>query len=695
MSGNSKQPPVLATTDTKRGLPNTNTASYTDTAKVVSYDIAYDEETGLLTNSKSQLPQPKALSSAPEKIKATDEQNDQSGVSVDNSKPRLDNAERQRRIRQSRVTMFAAENFLSFVDFFQMFALIWTVMFRVPWPKEWGDYTSWTLFANLDFSEYLFYLNYTQSLNRTAGTADPHFSMWGELRGWGLLYAGIWAIIVSLLLFLLICIHCTAQSYHANKFWQAPWLQNALQWFFYVVYFPAAVSLLRPFACTFSSFHGKVVMDHDTTQECWLFEFSAEGRHGIVCIILGIIAAILLLYMPAWTISHLKRHIIFDGVERHEFFLEQKQAEYVLGINKDFVTANIVFFSSFKQPGTAFRFLAFLRKFAWVLIYIFVRQNAAMQLGLLWGVQVLWIVTLTSLRPFRVSGSNVVLLILDYTMVVYGLLCLLRGTGINSDAFVDSVFQIILVVVVGCGLFVAILTWMIYGARSRCNPSQYQVQSPDTLALHWIAEIDRVKQTLFNINAKPLELINIDELRTELKSMSACFHEARQMKHILRFTLQDCMEDVQAAVDECESLAMFPNAKLSRVLPSLRAQLDHHAEVHALVAPRSKRWLRKLESMRLFRVGYRGPQSDSDDDFADWEEDAGNETVAELVAQTQSALMPPVNQDAVVALKRQWKARISRWKQEYYRTTGTKPKADDMWQIDEWRRNYVLLKDET
>ena len=154
------------------------------------------------------------------------------------------------------------------------------------------------------------------------------------------------------------------------------------------------------------------------------------------------------------------------------------------------------------------------------------------------------------------------------------------------------------------------------------------------------------------------------------------------------------MEDVQATVDECEDRAMFPNDKLTAVMPSLRAELENLSEVHALVAPRSRRWIRKLEALRLFRIGYRGPQSDSDDDFSDWKDDT-ELTTAELLSRTQDALIPPVDQEAANDLKIHWRARIQRWKQDFYNRTGAKPKTDDMWEIDEWRKSYLLLKDAT
>ena len=113
---------------------------------------------------------------------------------------------------------------------------------------------------------YWFYHNYTTSLNQSAGTADPHFSMWGEIRGYGLIYAGAWAAGCLILQVLIICIHSTKQSFHAHRCWQAPSLQRGLQWTLYVLYLPFAIALLRPFACEYSEFYGVTVMDHDTSQ---------------------------------------------------------------------------------------------------------------------------------------------------------------------------------------------------------------------------------------------------------------------------------------------------------------------------------------------------------------------------------------------------------------------------------------------
>ena len=45
--------------------------------------------------------------------------------------------------------------------------------------------------------------------------------------------------------------------------------------------------------------------------------------------IIAVVAGCFLVYMPAWSLVHLKRHIVFDGRQRHEHFIQQKQAEYV------------------------------------------------------------------------------------------------------------------------------------------------------------------------------------------------------------------------------------------------------------------------------------------------------------------------------------------------------------------------------
>ena len=509
-----------------------------------SYD-ASDEEAGLL-GSKRPVGRHRIV---PRSLREVGADNDGDGFDDSNrrnpsggssrsssSKPTLE--EQRIASRRAEVAMYASENFLNFVDFFQLFGLLWAIMFHVPWPTEWVMYTSWTLFANLDGSMYWFYHNYTASLNRSSGTPDPHFNLWGEIRGYGLLYSGIWTAVCLAFIVLVICIHSTKQSFHADKCWQRPVLRRFIQWSAYVFYLPFGIAFLRPFACSYSDFLGATVMDHDTTQECWRFEFTSDGFHGIACVIMGVVASVYLLYTPAWTIVHAKRHVVFEGRQRHEHFVQQKQCEYVLGINADFVNENMAYFSSFRQPMTSFRFIVFVRKLLLLLVYIFARTNIVTQLGLLWGVQLAWCITFTAFPPFRVRSSNIVMLVLDYTYLALGLLSLLRGGGTNSDAFVDSYFQIILVGVVGTGVGLALLVWLVDGAFLTCNPVQYRVDDPDAVTRHWVEEIRRVDQTLFALNSKPLELVDIDELRSELKSMFECFHEARENKHILRYTLQ-------------------------------------------------------------------------------------------------------------------------------------------------------------
>jgi len=207
-----------------------------------------DEESGLLASKRLKANEKRPLPKTPHQRET----------------PR----EKMLRVRRSYIALYAAENAMSFLEFFQLYAVMWAIMFHVPWPAEWTEYSAWTLFANLDGSMYWFYHNYTEFLNHSIGTPDPHFNMWGETREYGLVYAGVWAIVALALIVLVIWIHATRQSFNSKKCWRTPWLRSALQWFFYVTYLPFAISLLRPFACSYSDFRGKIVMDHDTLQVC-------------------------------------------------------------------------------------------------------------------------------------------------------------------------------------------------------------------------------------------------------------------------------------------------------------------------------------------------------------------------------------------------------------------------------------------
>jgi len=193
-------------------------------------------------------------------------------------------------------------------------------------------------------------------------------------------------------------------------------------------------------------------------------------------VVIGSIAAVLLLYIPVWSIIHGKEHVVFDGRERHEHFLQQKQTEYVLGINNDYTVDNLAYIASFKQPITNFRVFVFARKLAVALLYVFLRENVIAMLGIMWGLQLAWCMAFTAFPPFRVRGSNVVMLLLDYTFAILGLLSVLKASNTNSDAFVDSNFQFILIIVVGVGLLLALLMWLFDGSCLACNPVEYSVR---------------------------------------------------------------------------------------------------------------------------------------------------------------------------------------------------------------------------
>ena len=72
-----------------------------------------------------------------------------------NGKTKLSLEEKAMRQRQHEVAQYAVENLLNFVEFMQLFALLWAIMFRIPWPEDFVRYSSWTLFFNLDGAMYV------------------------------------------------------------------------------------------------------------------------------------------------------------------------------------------------------------------------------------------------------------------------------------------------------------------------------------------------------------------------------------------------------------------------------------------------------------------------------------------------------------------------------------------------------------
>lgn len=601
-------------------------------------------------------------------------------------------------IKVSKVSLYISENLFTFVDFFQQLGLLWAISFLVDWPPQFLLSTCWFLGFNIDISMMYFY--YNQSIfksDNTAGKADPHFSDWGELREGYLLYAFIWSLVGMLMIGLVAWMwthdwFCGTLRHEKTHDIAKNRLRHSLFWISYVIGVPIVLALLRPFVCEPPTAPGagtEYVMAFDTSQKC------LTAVHIFAVVMFGLIAGTFVVGLY-FSFAHMVHpHTVYKQSENHERYIQQKESEYLLGINKDYIVFHYAFFFSFRRPFVHFRLYRFTEKILLILAYLFLQQRM-IQTTVFWLVTMVFGIFYTIARPFRAPASNIVLLICQYTVCLNTLLLAAKGTKFEAAAFLNSQLSVMLWVLNAIGFVLALAVFVGAGIISGCNPlvidpiNQPRVNRGEDVR-RWVKVIKDCNDYI-RVNAiRPYEFLIVTPLENQLRVLAQCFHEAELADHVLQFTLLDVAQEAEYFLEQVREKNLLPNTTLEEALVGARPLLDRVDETMAMVQPKRKRFLRKLLALRLFRIGYHGPQSDSDEE--DVSQIEMNETidVDELVDATHRALIPPMDKDVLFDLKSKWRACIQRWKANFVRTKGRQPTVDDMWVISTERKNYAMV----
>ena len=155
--------------------------------------------------------------------------------------------------------------------------------------------------------------------------------------------------------------------------------------------------------------------------------------------------------------------------ENHERYIQQKESEYLLGINKDYIVFHYAFFFSFRRPFVHFRLVRVTEKILLILAYLFM-QERQIQSTVFWVLAMGFAIFYTMARPFRAPASNVVLLICQYTLCANTLLLAGKGTNFQAAIFLNSQLSVLLWALNGTGFMLALLVFVGAGIYSRCNP---------------------------------------------------------------------------------------------------------------------------------------------------------------------------------------------------------------------------------
>lgn len=158
--------------------------------------------------------------------------------------------------------------------------------------------------------------------------------------------------------------------------------------------------------------------------------------------------------------------------DNHERYIQQKECEYILGINHDYVVFHYAFFFSFRRPFVHFRLIRFTEKLLLIVAYLFT-QLVTIQTISFWAVTFVFALFYTIARPFRAPASNVALCLCEYTICLHALLLAMKGSDYAGQALVNSQLRFTLTVIDSVGFGLALVVFIGGGIYSGWKPMVY------------------------------------------------------------------------------------------------------------------------------------------------------------------------------------------------------------------------------
>lgn len=98
----------------------------------------------------------------------------------------------------------------------------------------------------------------------------------------------------------------------------------------------------------------------------------------------------------------------------------------------------------------------------------------------------------------------------------------------------------------------------------------------------------------------PVEIVNISQLQRLAGRVRRYWKVAHRLRHILSWSLQECIDELLAIAEACDGKSIFPNPHLEAVIKGFRPWLERRKRDFILLRPNKRRILLKLLALRCW-----------------------------------------------------------------------------------------------
>ena len=301
------------------------------------------------------------------------------------------------------IGLFWLEKIWLLIDWLQIYGLLWNAANSFPWPYLWIQWTSWTVWANLD------YFSTTPDGALNGGSGNVAVSQWGQMPYYIYYSVGFALPLFSALLYYL---YLKQYYYHSYGFYREVERHTYLKYFLtisHLLYLPVGLAVFRLYYCddADNAADGINKLACDPSLDCM-------STPHLIALSLGTLFVFpLIVGLPLVSYQYITKSVIYTEPEDHEKKLQVQEIMYTLGVNETWAEGQMWLMSSFRRDCVYYRVEMLVMKLVLLLIFIYCRSDKVIQATLLWIVYSQYCIRYIFFKwPYRLNSSNLLLKIL-------------------------------------------------------------------------------------------------------------------------------------------------------------------------------------------------------------------------------------------------------------------------------------------
>ena len=306
---------------------------------------------------------------------------------------------------------------LMILHYAQVYCVIQSMALRWPWPLKWLKSLHYVFCLNLDpWDFYKLQQNetYVAIAMYNIHSNELHIDYKYLLLVWGAFLCIALAVFVIVLMYIYISNRLSKETSFAYLRWAYIVILR-------VITLPLGIVCARVFHC------------NDDNRVDIMNELKCYEKEHWFYIVPSLFVILLFCVYIIWLFVKPRSQLLKMSVDRHEGYLQLKEAEYLYGLDPMWAVTNFFLFASYRKQGTYLKACLTVLDLLLILSYAFLFNYTTAQSGLVTSLLFFASLSLIIIRPFRIMVFNLMIIVSFMCLSIQSLLGALMVVSPSSS----------------------------------------------------------------------------------------------------------------------------------------------------------------------------------------------------------------------------------------------------------------------